>query len=280
MSVRALAYAKINLSLRVIGVRPDGYHEIVSDVQTIDLSDRLTVDLDGNGVHIDNDLVMRGQDLVERATAELRARKECASGVRIEVRKSIPAGAGLGGGSSDAAAVLNVLDQLTPPSLPFKALCAVGAAIGSDVPLFLYGGRLRIRGRGERVERLSTASPSKRFVVVVPSSRCDTAAIYARWDEIAKRKGAARRNDSARGENDLLRPALDVHPELVEYHEAVGSFESDCHGMSGSGSSFYVAFEDPQIAERAYAELMQRFASASVFICRPTDAGHRIEEST
>ena len=99
MSVRVAAYAKINLSLRVLERLPDGYHAIDSEIQTIDLADRLTIDLAATGVRVDTDLVIDGADLVEQAALALMQRKKCGCGVRIRVEKGIPVGAGLGGGA-------------------------------------------------------------------------------------------------------------------------------------------------------------------------------------
>ncbi len=278
MTVRVRAYAKINLSLRVVGRREDGYHEILSDVQTVNLSDRLEIDVGGDRVRVDNDLAMQGTDIAERAAIALLAAKDRRGGARIRVRKGIPAGAGLGGGSSDAAAVLGVLDRLTPPVLPIESLYSIGAQIGSDVPLFLHGGRLLMRGRGEHLTRVP-ASVAACFVIVVPPVHCDTQAVYARWDILDDSRGDGRHVEAALGENDLLRPALSVHPELVPYHDAVASLEAMYCGMSGSGSSFYAAFDERASAERARLDLARRFDLAEVFVCRPTDLGHR-EEAT
>ncbi len=269
MSVRVDAYAKLNLSLRVLGRRADGYHEIDSEVQTIDLADRLTIDLAATGVLVENDFVLERPDLVERAAVALLRRKARDRGVRIRVEKRIPVGAGLGGGSSDAAAVLRVLDRLLPPELGVDALCDIGAEIGSDVPLFLHGGRAPLR-----VQR-SPEPTAEHFVVLVPPIHCATAAIYARWDELSAATGPPPAGGPKPGENDLLRPALDVHPELAPYHDAMRSFGAGYHGMSGSGSSFYAAFAERALAERAAAALERRYDDADVFVCRPTDVGHR-----
>ncbi len=278
MSVHVAAFAKLNLSLRVLARLPDGYHEIDSEVQTIDLADRLTIDLVTTGVLVENDLVIDGTDLVERAAVALLRYKERDCGVRIRIEKGIPVGAGLGGRSSDAAAVLCVLDRLTPPELGLDALSDIGAGIGSDVPLFLHGGRSRIGGRGERVRR-SPGPSAEHFVVLVPPIHCATAAIYAQWDELSPSTRKPRASKTNRGENDLLRPALDVHPDLVPYHDGMRSLGAEYHGMSGSGSSFYSAFAKRGHAERAAAALKKRFDAADVFVCRPTTAGHRTLEA-
>jgi 4-diphosphocytidyl-2-C-methyl-D-erythritol kinase len=279
MTVHVAAYAKLNLSLRVLGLRADGYHEIVSEVQTIDLTDHLTIDLGGEAVRVESDLALQGEDIVEQAAVALFQRKQRDQGVSIRVEKGIPIGAGLGGGSSDAAAVLSVLDRLTPPELSFAALCEVGAGIGSDVPLFLHGGRIRMSGRGERVERSLDRSAGY-FVVLVPPVHCATGPIYARWDAIAATAQELRGNEAKRGENDLLDAALDVHPELVPYHEAMRSLDADYHGMSGSGSSFYAAFDERAAAERAGASLKRQFDSADVAVSRPTPTGHHVQEES
>jgi len=269
MTVRVRAFAKLNLSLRVVGRREDGYHEIVSDVQTIDLADRIEIELRGADLRVENDLPLSGPDLAERAAAVLLEHKDAELGVSIRICKGIPVGAGLGGGSSDAAAVLTTLDRLTPPRLPFETLCSIGAGIGSDVSLFLHGGRVRMGGRGERVSRrLGTAVW---FALVVPPVHCDTASIYARWDA---RGGDASTDEPALGENDLLEPALETHPELIPYHEAVASVGGVYQGMSGSGSTFYATFDDARAAERARIELDERLPDAAVFVCRPTTLGH------
>lgn len=279
MSIHVVAYAKLNLSLRVLGLRADRYHEIVSEVQTIDLADRLTIDLAAKGVRVESDLALQGEDIVERAAVALLHRKKCDQGVRIRVEKAIPVGAGLGGGSSDAAAVLGVLDRLTPPELSFDALCEVGAGIGSDAPLFLHGGRVRMTGRGEHVKRLPEPSVEY-FVVLVPPVHCATGSIYSRWDAIASTLSEKGDTPLRRGENDLLRPALDAHPALVPYHDAMQSLGAGYCGMSGSGSSFYAVFDERATAERARAGLKRQFDPADTFICRPTSVGHCVLEAS
>jgi 4-diphosphocytidyl-2-C-methyl-D-erythritol kinase len=279
MSVEVVAYAKLNLALRVVGLRDDGYHAIVSEVQTIDLADRLTIELSPNGVDVEGNYEIDGTDLVEVAAREVLQRKRCGGGARIRVKKEIPMGAGLGGGSSDAAAVLAALDRLTPPALPSDGLHDAASQLGSDVPLFLQGGRIRISGRGEHVERLEPSPPGQ-FVVLVPPVRCSTGLIYARWDELAGARAEPLSSDLQRGENALLESALDVHPKLVPYHEAMRSLDAVYHGMSGSGSSFFAAYHDPAAAARAQAALKRRFEDSDVFACRSTNAGHRIAEVT
>jgi len=268
------AYAKLNLSLAVLGRRSDGFHEIDSLVQTIDLCDRISIDLTDGGLVVENDLAgLAGRDLARVAAEAILARKRSNVGVAIHVEKGIPAGAGLGGGSSDAAAVLAILDRLVEPGLPSNDVARIAAEIGSDVPLFLRGGLLRVAGRGERVER-EDASTSERFLVAVPPIHCDTATVYAQYDETADDAGVR----GLRGENALLGAALMAYPELGPYHEAVLALGGEYAGMSGSGSSFYAAFKDVRATSSARERLTEALPDAKVFQCRATDAGHRVVE--
>jgi len=277
LRMHATAYAKLNLSLAVLGLREDGLHEIDSEVQTIDLCDRLTIVFPAARDEVTSAPSLPGENIVARAAAALRRRKRFVQGVRVHIEKRIPTGAGLGGGSSDAAAVLRVLDRLTPPELTLDELCDIGAEVGSDVPLFLHGGRLRVTGRGEQLRTYD--DPVKGwFVVAVPPVHCATAAVYDRWDALGggdEVPAGAR----SRGQNDLLRAALELHPGLRTYHEAVGAIGAAYGGMSGSGSSFFAAFGEEEAARRAGAELQRRFEAAQVFVSRPTVGGCRWEGS-
>ena len=271
--MQVLAFAKINLTLDVRRRRADGYHEIDSLVQTIDLADRITVSRCGRGVFVDNDLVgLRGRDLAEVAAERLLAAKGVDGGLRVRVEKRIPAGAGLGGGSSDAAAVLAAGDRLIPPRLSQRVLLAVASEIGSDVPLFLLGGRVRMTGRGEIVTRAGAAL-RERFVVLVPPIHCETAEVYRRFSAVQRREGRR-----SAGENALLAPALAAYPTLARYHEAIGIPGAERAGMSGSGSSFFAAFQDASASAVAAERLRERFPEARVFVCSSTTAGHRIIE--
>jgi 4-diphosphocytidyl-2-C-methyl-D-erythritol kinase len=276
MTIDLLAYAKLNLSLRVLAQRPDGYHEIDSLVQTIDLADHIRISVTkGDALHVANDLEeLEGPDLAHRAAAALLAAKKTTRKVSIEIQKHIPVGAGLGGGSSDAAAVLQHLDLAMPPRLSADELHTVAARIGSDVPLFLAGGCVRLRGRGERLDPCLEPR-TETFVVLVPPIHCSTATVYGAWRTEAAPSDAA----YALGANDLLLPALATHPGLLPYHQAISSSGGAFTGMSGSGSAFYAAFLDPAGADKATRALQGSFPQARAFACRPTTSGScRIDE--
>src|SRR5450759_4610317 len=157
------AYAKINLTLDVKGRRADGYHELATVMQTVDLHDTLCLTSAGDGrvgIVCTRPELGNEENLAARAAQLLRERFSISQGVLIELRKRIPVAAGLGGGSSDAAAVLLALQRWwrLPPSL--SELQALAATLGSDVPFFLTGGLALCEGRGERVTPLAALWPS------------------------------------------------------------------------------------------------------------------------
>ena len=272
--IRVEAFAKINLSLSVLGRRADSFHDLDSLVQTIDLADGITVRLEGVGIRVNSDLRdLRGRDLAEVAAERILHEKASSVGVSIAIKKRIPVGAGLGGGSSDAAAVLVSLDRIVRPRLAYPKLERLAATIGSDVPLFLRGGLLRMTGRGEVLHAVGQRR-LERFVLLVPPVHCDTSEVYQRFDDL----GSGRWGGAGLGENDLLGAALSVNPALAEYHDAVETIGAQYAGMSGSGASFFAAFSDWTLAGEAEAVLRARFPEATVLACSATGEGQRIIE--
>jgi 4-diphosphocytidyl-2-C-methyl-D-erythritol kinase len=176
----APAPAKLNLFLHVTGRRPDGYHLLETVFQLIDLQDRLDFRVrdDGaigrtnevRGVPADDDLAIRAARLLQREAG-------CGLGADISVRKAIPMGGGLGGGSSDAATTLLVLNRLWRIDWPAERLAAVGVALGADVPFFLYGRNAFARGIGDELEPIDT--PAFTYVVVAPPVAVPTHAVFA-----------------------------------------------------------------------------------------------------
>ncbi len=150
------AYAKINLTLEVLGSRDDGYHEIASVFQTIDLADSLSFQL-GDGIDLDCDIpdLISPQNSVFRAAKALREETKCEKRALIRLHKHIPIGGGLGGHSADQAAALKGLNELWGLGLEWQKLLQLAAKLSSDTPFFLHGGTALIRGRGEKVTPLS-----------------------------------------------------------------------------------------------------------------------------
>jgi len=272
--IRLLAFAKINLTLSVLQRRPDGYHEIDSIVQTIDLADLVTVSRCDGGIRVENDLVgLQGRDVAEVAAERILQAKRAACGLAIGIEKRIPPGAGLGGGSSDAAAVLSAANRLIPPWLGVDAMVRLASEVGSDVPLFLEGGLVRMTGRGEVLQPTAEPAPSW-FALLVPPIECNTGEVYRCFAELRAQDEAR----GAEGGNDLLDAALSAYPSLERYHEAIEEIEAEHAGMSGSGSTFFAGFSSVMCAESAAEYLRERLPEAKVFVCSATGEGHRIIE--
>ena len=227
MIEEAIAPAKLTLSLRITGVRPDGYHTVDAEMATLDLSDRLDIvagrsglrmlDEAGNELH---GVARPGQNLVERALAL------CGRQAQVTVHKRIPAGAGLGGGSADAAAVLRWAGF---------GDAAAASSIGADVAFCLAGGRARVRGVGEIVEPLPYVC--EQYTLQLAPVGCDTAAVYAAWDELG---GPAGEHG-----NDLEPAALRVVPELAVWRDRLGDSTGTAPRLAGSGSTWFVAGAHP-----------------------------------
>jgi len=274
--IRLLAYAKLNLSLRILSHRRDGFHEIDSLVQTISLADRISVDMTQAGVQVENDAgIPPEKDLTGRAARLLLAEKHDPRGVRIKTEKRIPIGAGLGGGSSDAAAILWGVNRLTSPLLPEQDLLHIAVRLGADVPLFLTGGRMQVCGMGEKITPLPTI-PRERFLLLIPPVHCRTARVYDHFDELAAYSTQMLAGDLP-GNNDLEAAALDLYSALAPYRNTIAALPSLYFGMSGSGSAFFAAFSSLKTAEASRKKLSLSFPEARIYICYPTRTGNHVE---
>ena len=209
------ALAKLTLSLRVVGVRDDGYHLLDAEMVTLDLADELVFSEGTN--------VLPADDLVSRA---LRA---VGRDARVELTKRIPAGAGLGGGSADAACVLR------------WASCtdlSVAASVGADVPVCLVGGRARVRGIGEVVEPLPFEE-GRVFTLLTPPLHVSTPGVYEAWDALG--------GPTADGPNDLEPAALRVEPRLAEWRDRLGDSTGVTPVLAGSGGTWFVEGSYPDV---------------------------------
>jgi len=270
--LRALAPAKLNLALEVTARRPDGYHEIDTVMTTLDLADRVTLRAapDGAGllVRLEGEHA-RGidpaDDLAGRAARALAAAVGRAPDLEIAVEKRVPSSAGLGGGSSDAAAVLRGLAALWDLRWGGERLADVAAAIGSDVPFFLTGGTARCTGRGERVDPLPDLRPLRVLLLVppVPARPDKTARRYAALhphdftdgastERLARR--LARRAPPPTGDlvNVFERVVERAEPELVAHYAAFAAAVAGAPRLHlcGSGPAVYLFVrEDAKVAE-------------------------------
>ena len=215
------APAKLTLQLRVVGVGADGYHQLEAEMVTVDLADTLEFG-PGDGLSVEGPAAARvpvdATNLVPRALAATGSR------AMVTLVKRIPPGAGLGGGSADAAAVLR------------WAGCrdlVVASGLGSDVPFCLIGGRARVSGTGERVDPLPFAEVEGReYTLAIPPFGVSTPEVYRAWDDLG--------GPTAAGPNDLEPAALVVEPRLAEWRDGLAAASGRVPMLAGSGSTWFV----------------------------------------
>jgi len=266
--IELLAPAKINLTLRVLGKRPDGFHELESLVSPISLFDRITLghsETPGIAFTCDDPTLPTGDDnLAVRA-----ARLFCEScgfqpNISIDLAKQIPHGAGLGGGSSDAASVLLGLNELFETALPIPALAAMAADLGSDAPLFVYQSPATIRGRGEQVEPRSPL-PELPLLLIKPPFGVPTPWAYQHWANSREIPGISYGEQALPSGtliNDLERPVFEKYiflallkKWLLEQPEVVGAL------MSGSGSTVFAVLQHKSAGFALGERLAEHFGS-------------------
>ncbi|MFQ5806633.1 MAG: 4-(cytidine 5'-diphospho)-2-C-methyl-D-erythritol kinase [Phycisphaerae bacterium] len=271
------APAKINLTLRVGDLRPDGFHEIESLVARVGLCDTITISPRDDGRFTlacdDPSIPCDDANLALRAARRLSEAVGVRDrGVHITLQKRIPGGAGLGGGSSDAATVLMLLNDLWEIGLPAAELERIGAEIGSDVPLFFHTPLCVVRGRGERAEDLSR-SLTGWAVLILPAIHSTTRDVYAAWDPSRAYSSRPALDDilkhADRAEtlmphlfNDLEALAFAINPQLAKLAERLIRLADGPVRMTGSGSALFRLLGDAATAEafgdRVHAELNVR----------------------
>lgn len=270
------AYAKINLSLDVLGIRPDGYHDLRSVMQTISLHDTLTFQL-GTSYITDGDAHPSDFALIDKAIAATCEAAGFEGHISYDIDKRIPVAAGLGGGSADAVAAIRGTCRLIAATRDHGDseggmvdlgldLHAIAESLGSDVPYFLTGGTALVEGRGERVTPLDHAE-EKRFVLVGTDLPVSTAAVFQELGDADWGDGHAtdRVLDALKegrvifGGNDLTAAALRRFPGIREAFGVFGTGEpSDSIAMSGSGGTIVGCYETESEAEEAVATARKR----------------------
>lgn len=269
-----LCPAKINLGLRVLHRRDDGYHEIRSRLQAIDLRDRL----EAEPHRADLELTVHGgpapagpDNLVWRAAEMLRTHAGTRRGASLVLHKAIPVGAGMGGGSSDAAGALVLLDRLWDLRTPTVELSAIAARLGSDVPFFLVGGTADVTGRGEQVRRVA---PSRQMVVLlgVPPFGIATAEAY-RWlsarltppredvsvPRLSGDGGGYGTDSDARWLNDFEPVVFARRPSLRRFRDDLLDLGARAALLCGSGSTVFGVFGSADERDRARKALRSRY---------------------
>lgn len=252
------APAKINLSFRVLGRRADGFHEIETLMSPISLHDLLTIEPDESiEFTCDDPSLPVGDDNLVVKAARLFGR-----GARIHLEKRIPHGAGLGGGSSDAASVLLALNKIYHTNFPREALAEMGEQIGSDVPFFIFESAAHCRGRGELVVPTPLTSPI-RLLLLKPAFGVPTPWAYRRWSQSRELPGInydAQKFAGVEFVNDLERPVFEKYVFLAQAKSwLLAQPEVGAALMSGSGSTVLAALREGadanSLGKRAKAEL-------------------------
>jgi len=265
-SIRLRAFAKINVGLKIVGKRADGYHDILTVFQSVALHDRLEVALSKRGTGItlecDDPSIPAGRgNLVYRACEVWKRARKHRGEIRVKLSKRIPAGSGLGGASSDAAATLLALERLTGERMEAAKLTRIAAELGSDVPFFLFGGRVLAGGRGEEITPLDDL-PRRSCLIVFPGFSISTAWAYGEAGRHLPRRLTKGREVSkihllgARplfplqewgpAENDFERVVFAKWPELAKLKRQLIRAGAETASLTGSGSAVYALFQSAQ----------------------------------
>ena len=277
------AYAKLNLTLDVLGKREDGYHDLQSVMQTVSVRDDIEIDV-GTGKPWKLICDKEGIPCDERNLAWKAAKVYCEAmnkdpdGLEIRITKRIPSGAGMGGGSADAAAVLRALNDHYGNPLSIFALAELGAQVGSDVPFCVICGTAMCEGRGERIRKLPDM-PDCIFVVCKPEFSVSTPELYRKIDEVT----IADRPDNRAMESALLAGDLEkiahglcnvFDPVVTADHLELNYIKSIFHQygavgyqMTGSGSACFAIVSEFEVAAVLCAMLKENYPN--VFICKP-----------
>ena len=266
------SFAKINLTLRVLGRRDDGYHEINTVFQTVTLHDELTFNaLDDERLELvcdaPADIPSDETNLVHRAAVALRERFGVKRGARVNMKKIIPAGGGLGGGSSNAAVALLGLARLWEINTDRGTLTEIGAVLGADVPFFLTGGTALGMGRGTDIHPLADL-PLQHFLLVTPEVKVSTVEAYKSLNAPALTKAVSPVNlavSRTQAEisrslhevlaNDFERMVFQLYPEIERARNALVGVGASGSLLSGSGSTVYGLFDSLEQCARARAAL-------------------------
>ena len=258
--IQLKSFAKINLCLYVLRKREDGFHDICSVMQAVDLHDRLSLYKIPEGIVVQTDdpeLPADRRNLAYKASEIFLKENRISSGVRIEIQKRIPLSSGLGGGSSNAAFALIGLNKLFGANLSRKRLMGMGERIGSDVPFFLSSGQAVATGRGEKIREVKL--PQDYWIVLIkPHVRLSTPWVYENLKiDLTKKKQSIRiyRNRKSffdsmvAWENELESVAVTKYPQIQELRtklERIGAIKTS---MSGSGPTVYGIFDKPRYKE-------------------------------
>lgn len=282
MTYTESAHAKLNLTLDILGKRPDGYHDLRMVMISLTLQDTIALTpVDQGGTHLHTNVSFLPQDDNNLAAKAARAFAQETGiqlpGLDIDIQKQIPVCAGMAGGSSDAAAVLRLLRRLCAPQLSPERLQAIGALVGSDVPYCVQGGTALVEGRGERVTPLPPLPPCS-LVICKPAFPISTPELFSLvkprtlrcHPDTAGMVAALERRDLEGVAHRLYNVFEDVLPrkyaQVFELKQELLELGAMAASMSGSGPSVFGMFREEETARRAY-EAMKRHIPTT-FLCR------------
>lgn len=273
------AYAKINWSLDITGVREDGYHLMDMVMQPVSLSDEIVLSPSPViGITTGGWPPSRADEtnLAWKAAMALKSASGCSDGVQIHVSKRIPIGAGMGGGSTDAAAVLIGLNEMWHTGLSMTELEELGLSLGADVPFFIRGGLTRTRGIGENLESHDCLH-NYWLVVIQPCPGLSTGKVFGLW----RQEDQSRRPDNEKvlralesGDlsmlcghlGNVLQPVSEtLRPEIVSACDALTAQGAVFSGMTGSGSAVFGVFRSSSGAQKAFRTLKTSYRT--IFVC-------------
>jgi 4-diphosphocytidyl-2-C-methyl-D-erythritol kinase len=258
--LKKLAPAKINLFLRVLRKRPDGYHDIASVMQKISLYDELTFSLSPHGISLscpNSDLPVTEDNLVFRAARDIFSYTGYKSGIEISLIKNIPTAAGLGGGSSDAATTLLALNEICNLGLKKSVLMKLGVKLGADVPFFIFGNSAFACGIGDKLKIVKNM-PKINIVLINPQFSLSTKLVYEKLNLRLTKEQINYSNPRffAVGDivremhNDLETVSLKIHPELNDLKDILLRHGAQGAMMSGSGPTVFGIFNDENSAKK------------------------------
>lgn len=285
MKLSALAYAKINLFLKVVGKRNDGLHDLDMIMQSISLADKITVEeTDTDGIRTLCDCDILDDNIAETAAVEYFKWANMANqNIRISIEKNIPISAGLAGGSADAAAVLYLLNRIYK-KLSDDELLTLAGKIGADVPFCLIGGTARVMGFGDRIEKQYVVD-NYHLVLVKSGIKKSTGYMYSLIDgsnEVSDANACELLEKMEMEQNDAYRL---MHNDFMQFWNDEKSIEvqndligygADAVSLSGSGPTFFGVFNEKDAAEKCFANLKTKYDE--IYLCRPVSSGIEIIE--
>ena len=279
------SFAKINLGLEITGKRADGYHNLKTIFQTIDLYDTIEIKENQTGtLHLDGDdpaVEWDRGNTISKAYAVMVETFNLHQGFDIFVKKKIPGGSGLGGGSSNAAVILLFLNEYSRLNLPMEDLIEIGVKIGADVPFFLMGGTAVAEGIGEKITPLENFEES-RLTIVIPAIKVSTALIFSNFNLTTKPIKSkidtfmiSKKLEIL--ENNLEKTTFELFPQVRMIKKKMRKMGFKLVLMSGSGSAVYGVQDSGANTGKALHELEKDFPGSRVFVCRMLSKQNYIE---